>query len=42
MAVVWRKAWREQRNHRFILPLTTVTGVLFVGQALVGAIEVMR
>jgi len=40
MLVVWRKAWREQRHHPVILPLTTVTGVLFLGQALIGAIEV--
>lgn len=42
MVLVWRKAWREQRHHNLILPLTTVTGVLFFGQAFVGAIEVMR
>ena len=40
MIEVWRKAWREQRHHPSILPLTTVTGVLFFGQAFVGAIEV--
>lgn len=42
MVAVWRKAWREQRHHTVLLPLTTVTGVLFMGQALVGAIEVTR
>lgn len=42
MVLVWRKAWREQRDQKLILPLVTVTGVLFVGQALVGAIEVTR
>lgn len=42
MAAVWRKAWREQRDQILLLPLTTVTGVLFFGQALVGAIEVTR
>lgn len=42
MALVWRKAWREQREQKLILPLVTVTGVLFVGQALVGAVEVTR
>ncbi|MDP1545427.1 MAG: heme o synthase [Anaerolineales bacterium] len=42
MALVWRKAWREQRHHPVLLPLTTVTGVLFLGQAFVGAIEVTR
>jgi heme o synthase len=38
MIVVWRKAWREQRHHAILLPLTTITGVLFAGQAFVGAI----
>lgn len=42
MALVWRKAWREQREQNLLLPLTTVTGVLFFGQALVGAVEVTR
>lgn len=42
MALVWRKAWREYRAHNLLLPLTTVTGVLFFGQAFVGAIEVTR
>ena len=42
MAIVWRKAWREQRDQNLLLPLTTVTGVLFFGQALVGAVEAMR
>jgi len=42
MALVWRKAWREQRSQILLLPLTTVTGVLFFGQAFVGAIEVTR
>ncbi|HMR98167.1 MAG TPA: heme o synthase [Anaerolineales bacterium] len=37
MALVFRKAWREQRSHRLILPLTTILGVMFFGQALVGA-----
>ena len=37
-----RKAWREQRHQQVILPLTTVTGVLFFGQAFIGAIEVTR
>lgn len=40
MFIVWRKAWREQRHHAILLPLTTITGVMFVGQAFVGAIEV--
>lgn len=42
MVAVWRKAWREQRHHAVLLPLTTVTGVLFLGQAFVGAIELTR
>lgn len=40
MYSVWRKAWREQRHHAALLPLTTVTGVTFLGQALIGAIVV--
>lgn len=39
MASVWRMAWREQRHHPVLLPLTTVTGVLFIGQSLVGALS---
>lgn len=42
MLLVLRKAWREQRDHRLIHPLTTVTAVLFFGQAFVGAIMVTR
>jgi heme o synthase len=42
MYSVWRKAWREQRHHATLLPLTTVTGVTFLGQALIGAIVVTR
>ena len=42
MVLVWRKGWREQREHKSLLPLTTVTGVLFFGQAMIGAIEVNR
>ncbi|MFN8405192.1 MAG: heme o synthase [Anaerolineales bacterium] len=37
MIVVFRKAWREQREHRVLLPLTTILAVMFFGQALVGA-----
>ncbi len=36
------QAWRTQRDHRILLPLTTVTVILFFAQALVGAIEVTR
>ncbi len=42
MVLVLRKAWREQRDQNLLLPLTTVTGVLFFGQAFIGAIEVTR
>ena len=37
-----RKAWREQRDQNLLLPLTTVTGVLFFGQAMIGSILVTR
>ncbi|GAB1469705.1 hypothetical protein MASR2M66_05820 [Chloroflexota bacterium] len=42
MYLVWRKAWREQRHHSSVLPVTTVTGILFLGQALIGAVIVTR
>ena len=42
MVLVLRKALREQRDQNLLLPLTTVTGVLFFGQAFIGAIEVTR
>jgi protoheme IX farnesyltransferase len=42
MLAVFRKAWREQREHRVILPLTTILSVMFFGQALVGAVQVTR
>jgi heme o synthase len=44
LLVIWvfRKAWREQRHDVAILPLTTVTAVLFAGQALVGALQATR
>jgi len=42
MIFVFRKAWREQRNQRIVLPLTTILTVMFFGQALVGAIQVTR
>lgn len=35
-------AWRTQRDHRPLLPLTTVTVTLFFAQAFVGAILVTR
>lgn len=42
MLVVFRKAWREQREQRVLLPLTTIMGVMFFGQALVGAEQVTQ
>ena len=44
LIILWLflKAWREQREQPILLPLTTVTTVLFFGQAFVGAIQVIR
>lgn len=42
MLIVFRKAWREQRDQRVLLPLTTILGVMFFGQALVGAMQVTQ
>ena len=42
MLIVFRKAWREQRNQRIILPLTTILAVMFFGQALVGATQLTQ
>ena len=42
MLAVFRKAWREQRQQRIILPLTTILAVMFLGQALVGATQVTQ
>jgi len=42
MLVVFRKAWREQRNQRVILPLTTILAVMFFGQAMVGAVQISQ
>ncbi len=36
------KTWREYRTDRVLLPLATVTAVLFAGQAWVGAMQVVR
>src|SRR5512133_705652 len=36
------EAWRTQRDHRLLLPLTTVAVTLFFAQAFVGAIQVAR
>jgi len=42
MLFVLRKAWREQRNQNVLLPLTTILGVMFFGQAVVGAMQVTQ
>jgi len=36
------QAWRTERDHHLLLPLTTVVVVLFFAQAFVGAIQVTR
>ena len=35
-------AWRDHRSDRILLPLVTVTTILFFGQAFVGAMQVAR
>ena len=42
MLIVLRKAWREQREQRILLPLTTILAVVFFGQAMVGAVLVTQ
>ncbi|MEO8354353.1 MAG: heme o synthase [Chloroflexota bacterium] len=42
MLFVFRMAWRELRSQRVLLPLTTILGVMFFGQALVGAMQVTQ
>jgi protoheme IX farnesyltransferase len=42
MFFVLHKAWRELRQQTVLLPLTTVLGVMFFGQALVGAMQVTQ
>jgi protoheme IX farnesyltransferase len=42
MFLVLRKAWREQRDQNVLLPLTTILGVMFFGQVLVGAMQVLQ
>ena len=44
LIVLWLfgKAWREQPDNRILLPLTTITTVLFFGQAYVGLVQVAR
>ena len=36
------RAWRDVRDHRILLPLTTLTVVLFFAQVFVGAMQVTR
>ncbi|HUE99384.1 MAG TPA: heme o synthase, partial [Anaerolineales bacterium] len=42
MFFVLRKAWWEHRDQNVLLPLTTILGVVFFGQALVGAMQVIQ
>jgi protoheme IX farnesyltransferase len=42
MILIFRKAWREQRDEHILLPLTTVTALLFFGQIYVGAMQVFK
>lgn len=42
MIALLASAWRTQRDHRVLLPLSTVTAILFFAQSFVGAMEVTR
>jgi protoheme IX farnesyltransferase len=42
MILVLVTAWKDWRSHSIVLPLATVTAILFFGQALVGAMQVVR
>jgi protoheme IX farnesyltransferase len=42
MILIFRKAWREQRDQGVVLPLTTILAVMFFGQAMVGAVQVTQ
>jgi protoheme IX farnesyltransferase len=42
MIFVLRQAWREARDHKVLLPLTTILAIMFFGQALVGAVQVVQ
>ncbi len=42
MLQLWLKAWREQRDDVVLLPLASVAAVLYAGQAMVGAVQVLR
>ncbi len=40
--LIFGAAWRTQRSQRVTLPAATAAGVLFVGQALIGALKVSQ
>jgi heme o synthase len=42
MFFVLRQAWTKHRSQKVLLPLTTILGVMFFGQALVGAMQVIQ
>ncbi len=42
MLALLQRAWRDQREHRLLLPWATLTVVLFFAQAFVGALLVRR
>jgi protoheme IX farnesyltransferase len=42
MIAVFRKAWRERRDQRVILPLSTMLTVMFFGQAMIGAVQISQ
>lgn len=42
MLIVFHKAWVEYRGHRILLPLATTLTVMFFGQALVGAVQILQ
>ena len=42
MLVVFHKAWTGQRGQRILLPMTTILTVMFFGQSLVGATQVLQ
>ncbi len=42
MVILLVRAWREMRDHRVLLPLATLTVVLFFAQGFVGAMQVTR
>jgi protoheme IX farnesyltransferase len=42
VTLLFVRAWNEHRANRLVLPLTTVTTILFFGQAFVGAMQVYR